>query len=66
MADYYAYVYAWKLYAYFFNMLTFSVSAYFGTDLEKKIFNSLFLSGLGAFFLFNLWNFVEVQQIVSD
>ena len=33
---------------------------------EKKYLILYFLSGLGAFFLFNLWNFVEVQQISSE
>ncbi|WP_407403874.1 rhomboid family intramembrane serine protease [Chryseobacterium sp.] len=33
---------------------------------EKKYLILYFLSGLGAFFLFNLWNFVEIQQMVSD
>lgn len=32
---------------------------------EKKYLILYFASGLGAFFLFNLWNFIEVQQIVS-
>ncbi|MDR6463652.1 rhomboid family intramembrane serine protease [Chryseobacterium sediminis] len=50
-----------------FNMFTlFS----FGPILEqtlgdKKYLILYFASGLGSFFLFNLWNFVEVQQIVS-
>ncbi|WP_241329969.1 rhomboid family intramembrane serine protease [Chryseobacterium arthrosphaerae] len=48
-----------------FNMMTlFS----FGPILEqtlgdKKYLILYFASGLGAFFLFNAWNFVEVQQI---
>ncbi|MGC4129055.1 MAG: rhomboid family intramembrane serine protease [Bergeyella sp.] len=48
-----------------FNMMTlFS----FGHVLEqilggKKFLILYFVSGLGAFFLFNLWNFVEVEQI---
>ena len=33
---------------------------------EKKYLILYFISGLGAFFLFNLWNFVEVQQIQSS
>lgn len=33
---------------------------------EKKYVILYFISGLGAFFLFNLWNFVEVQQIQSS
>lgn len=51
-----------------FNMFTlFS----FGPILEqalgaKKYFILYFLSGLGAFFLFNLWNFIEIQQIISS
>ncbi|AKK74835.1 membrane protein [Chryseobacterium sp. P1-3] len=51
-----------------FNMLTlFS----FGPILEqtlgdKKYLLLYFASGLGAFFLFNLWNFVEVQQISNE
>ncbi len=32
---------------------------------EKKYLILYFASGLGAFFLFNLWNFIEVQQIDS-
>lgn len=50
-----------------FNMFTlFS----FGPILEqslggKRYLILYFLSGLGAFFLFNLWNFIEVQQILS-
>ncbi|MFP3592137.1 rhomboid family intramembrane serine protease [Chryseobacterium sp. SIMBA_038] len=32
---------------------------------EKKYLILYFVSGLGAFFLFNLWNFVEAQQIIS-
>lgn len=50
-----------------FNMFTlFS----FGPILEqtlgdKKYLILYFASGLGSFFLFNLWNFVEVQQIIS-
>lgn len=48
-----------------FNMLTLYS---FGPILEqslgdKKYLILYFLSGLGSFFLFNLWNFVEVQQI---
>ncbi|MCT2563591.1 rhomboid family intramembrane serine protease [Chryseobacterium herbae] len=33
---------------------------------EKKYLILYFLSGLGAFFLFNLWNFVEAQQLMSE
>lgn len=50
-----------------FNMFTlFS----FGPILEqtlgdKKYLILYFASGLGSFFLFNLWNFVEAQQIIS-
>lgn len=33
---------------------------------EKKYVILYFVSGLGAFFLYNLWNFIEVQQIQSS
>lgn len=51
-----------------FNMLTLYS---FGPVLErtlgdKKYLILYFVSGLGAFFLFNLWNFIEVQQIQSS
>lgn len=51
-----------------FNMLTLWS---FGPILEqslgaKKYLILYFVSGLGAFFLFNLWNFVEVQQITNE
>lgn len=51
-----------------FNMFTLYS---FGPVLErtlgdKKYIILYFVSGLGAFFLFNLWNFVEVQQIQSS
>lgn len=51
-----------------FNMMTLYS---FGPILEqalgeKKYLLLYFLSGLGAFVLFNLWNFVEVQQITSS
>ncbi|EJL68650.1 rhomboid family intramembrane serine protease [Chryseobacterium populi] len=51
-----------------FNMLTLWS---FGPILEQRLGGQkylilYFLSGLGAFFLFNLWNFVEVQQISSS
>ena len=51
-----------------FNMFTLYS---FGPLLErtlgdKKYIILYFVSGLGAFFLFNLWNFIEVQQIQSD
>jgi len=36
-----------------------------GTLGEKRYLILYFLSGLGGFFLFNLWNFIEVQQITS-
>ncbi|MCU7614588.1 rhomboid family intramembrane serine protease [Chryseobacterium sp. GMJ5] len=51
-----------------FNMLTlFS----FGPILEqslggKKYLILYFLSGLGAFFLFNAWNFIEIQKLISQ
>ena len=51
-----------------FNMFTLYS---FGPLLErtlgdKKYIILYFVSGLGAFFLFNLWNFIEVQQIQSN
>lgn len=51
-----------------FNMFTLYS---FGPILEhslgdKKYLVLYFLSGLGAFFLFNLWNFAEVQHMVSS
>jgi membrane associated rhomboid family serine protease len=51
-----------------FNMLTLYS---FGPILEqtlgdKKYLILYFASGLGAFFLFNAWNFVEVQQITNE
>ena len=51
-----------------FNMLTLYS---FGPVLEQSLGERRFLilyfvSGLGAFFLFNLWNFVEVEQIKSS
>ncbi|SFN89822.1 Membrane associated serine protease, rhomboid family [Chryseobacterium oleae] len=51
-----------------FNMLTlYSFGPILEQSLgEKKYLILYFLSGLGAFFLFNLWNFVEVQQLVSE
>ncbi|REC47123.1 MULTISPECIES: rhomboid family intramembrane serine protease [Chryseobacterium] len=51
-----------------FNMFTlFSFGPILENSLgEKKYLILYFLSGLGAFFLFNLWNFVEVQQISSE
>ena len=33
---------------------------------EKKYIILYFVSGLGAFFLYNLWNFIEVQQIQAS
>lgn len=33
---------------------------------ERKYLILYFASGLGSFFLFNLWNFVEAQQIISS
>lgn len=51
-----------------FNMFTLYS---FGPILErtlgdKKYIILYFVSGLGAFFLYNLWNFIEVQQIQSS
>ncbi len=51
-----------------FNMFTLYS---FGPLLERtlgdrKYIILYFVSGLGAFFLFNLWNFIEVQQIQSN
>lgn len=51
-----------------FNMLTLWS---FGSILEqalgeRKYLILYFASGLGAFFLFNLWNFIEVQQISNE
>ncbi|MFN1218389.1 rhomboid family intramembrane serine protease [Chryseobacterium kwangjuense] len=51
-----------------FNMLTLWS---FGPILEqslgaKKYLILYFVSGLGAFFLFNAWNFVEVQQVSNE
>lgn len=50
-----------------FNMLTF---ASFGPVLErflgeKKFLILYFLSGLGAFFLFNLWQFLKIYQMAQ-
>ncbi|WP_346986619.1 rhomboid family intramembrane serine protease [Chryseobacterium sp. POE27] len=33
---------------------------------KKRYLILYFLSGLGAFFLFNLWNFYEVQQLTTQ
>jgi membrane associated rhomboid family serine protease len=51
-----------------FNMFTlFSFGPVLEKTLgEKKYFILYFVSGLGAFFLYNLWNFIEVQQIQSS
>jgi membrane associated rhomboid family serine protease len=50
-----------------FNMFTlFSFGPILEQRLgEKKYLLLYFLSGLGAFILFNLWNFYEVQQLSS-
>jgi len=50
-----------------FNMLTlWSFGPILEQSLgEKKYLILYFASGLGAFLLFNLWNFIEVQQIIS-
>ncbi len=50
-----------------FNMFTlFSFGPILEQSLgEKRYLILYFLSGLGSFFLFNLWSFIEVQQIVS-
>lgn len=51
-----------------FNMFTlFSFGPVLERTLgEKKYVILYFVSGLGAFFLFNLWNFIEVQQIQNS
>lgn len=51
-----------------FNMFTlFSFGPVLERSLgDKKYVILYFVSGLGAFFLYNLWNFVEVQQIQSS
>lgn len=51
-----------------FNMFTlFSFGPVLEHNLGPKRYLVLyFLSGLGAFFLFNLWNFIEVQQISGE
>lgn len=51
-----------------FNMLTLWS---FGPTLEqvlqeKKYFWLYFLSGLGAFLLFNLWNFYQINQLTTE
>ncbi len=51
-----------------FNMLTLWS---FGPALEqtlgeKKYIILYFLSGIGSFLLFNLWNFIEAQQLISQ
>ncbi|MGZ5273871.1 MAG: rhomboid family intramembrane serine protease [Kaistella sp.] len=56
----------------FFHILFNLMTLYsFGPVLEqvlgdKKYVILYFVSGLGAFFLFNLWNFVEVEQIKAS
>lgn len=51
-----------------FNMFTlFSFGPILEQSLgDKKYLILYFLSGLGAFFLFNLWNFYEIQQLISQ
>lgn len=51
-----------------FNMMTlFSFGPILEQSLgDRKYLILYFASGLGAFFLFNLWNFVEVQQISGE
>lgn len=51
-----------------FNMFTlFSFGPILEQSLgDKKYLILYFLSGLGAFFLYNLWNFIEYQQIYSQ
>lgn len=51
-----------------FNMFTlFSFGPILEQTLKEKKFLILyFVSGFGAYALFNLWNFIEVQQIVSQ
>lgn len=51
-----------------FNMLTlWSFGPILEQSLgEKKYLILYFASGLGAFFLFNLWNFYEVQQLTNE
>jgi len=51
-----------------FNMLTlWSFGPILEQSLgERKYLILYFVSGLGAFFLFNLWNFIEIQQITSS
>lgn len=51
-----------------FNMFTlFSFGPILEQSLgDKKYLILYFLSGLGAFFLFNLWNFVEVEQLKAS
>lgn len=51
-----------------FNMFTlFSFGPILEQSLgDKKYLILYFLSGLGAFFLFNLWNFIEIQQLITQ
>lgn len=51
-----------------FNMFTlFSFGPILEQSLgDKKYLILYFLSGLGAFFLFNAWNFIEYQQIYNQ
>ena len=50
-----------------FNMFTlFSFGPILEQSLgDKKYLILYFVSGLGSFFLYNLWNYIEVQQMIS-
>ncbi|WP_143883077.1 rhomboid family intramembrane serine protease [Chryseobacterium binzhouense] len=51
-----------------FNMFTlYSFGPILEYNLKRNKYIILyFLSGFGAFFLFNLWNFIEIQQITAN